>query len=114
MRGLSVTPRLKGKTGEPTDIRVDQRGVDAGHATTSFHFKSEHGMNATRPPGTENETNPKPGEHDSAGIDGEVGGQGRSSGEGSGGDGGDDSQRSGGNESREKKDTEGRKLPKPD
>ena len=40
-----------------------------------------------------NTSNPKPGKRQSAGTDGEVGGEGRSPVSGSGGDGGDDSER---------------------
>ncbi|WP_158881526.1 hypothetical protein [Rhodanobacter sp. L36] len=50
-------------------------------------------MNRPIPDGTVNTDNPKPGKGSSAGIDGEVGGEGRSPDSGSGGDGGDDSER---------------------
>lgn len=59
----------------------------------SIQTIKENDVACPDPDNSINSDNPKPGRNHSAGVDGEVGGEGRSPAGGSGGDGGDDSQR---------------------
>ncbi len=62
------------------------------------NLKESGAMSDKDDPSKVNQSNPKPGDKGAAGVDGEVGGEGRDPASGSGGSGGDDSSRTSGHD----------------